>query len=119
MIGNCAKRVVTCTIVTPQGEHIIGKNWCSNPQNICPRNEYEDYEKCKTVCGQWGHAEAVAAVIAGPKAVGARAYVEGHSYACRSCQEALFSAGVKSVSVGKPEEPQRVGMVIPVRKMDF
>lgn len=106
MIGNCAKRVVTCTLVTPSGERIVGKNWCSNPQHTCPRDEIDDYSKCKSVCQQWGHAEEVAAVIAGPKALGARAYIEGHSYACRNCQEALFSAGVASISVGTPSTPQ-------------
>lgn len=102
MIGNCARRVVTCTLVTPRGERIVGKNWCSNPQEVCPRTENEDYAKCKTVCQQWGHAEEVAVVVAGERAMGARAYIEGHTYACRNCQETLFAAGVSYLTVGAP-----------------
>lgn len=106
MRGNCARREVTCTLVTPGGERIVGKNWCKKPQTVCPRTEDEDYTKCKTVCDQWGHAEEVAVLIAGPKAMGATAIIEGHSYACRNCQEALFAAGVSGISVAKQTAPE-------------
>lgn len=103
MIGPCAKARVYCTLVTPEGERIHGENLCANAQEKCPRAPGEDYTKCTTICQQMGHAEVVAIKFAGPKARGARAYVKGHTYACRACQEALWAAGVKSVSVGEPE----------------
>lgn len=101
-LGPCARRVVRCTLVTWDGERHVGENWCANPQPVCPRGPDEGYEKCKTICRQLGHAEAVAVVVAGPEARGARAFLEGHTYACRECQEALFAAGVESLSLGAP-----------------
>lgn len=104
-MGPCAKTVVTCTLVTRNGEQITGQNLCRNPQHTCPREPGEGYEKCKTICDQVGHAEVVALSLAGPKAAGARAYLLGHTYVCQQCQVALFSAGVNSISVGVlPEE---------------
>lgn len=100
MIGPCAKATVTCTLVAPDGERFVGTNYCRYAQPICPRRQGEGYEKCRSICGQIGHAETVAVALAGPKAVGSRAYLQGHTYACQSCQEALFGAGVISLSVG-------------------
>jgi hypothetical protein len=40
--------------------------------------------------------------MAGDKAVGAKAYIEGHTYACMDCQHSLFGAGVIYLSIGKP-----------------
>lgn len=99
----CAKQTVRCTLVTPDGERIVGTNACGNPQPACPRELGEGYEKCTTICGQRGHAEVQAVRVAGPKARGARAYLEGHTYVCKDCQHVLFSAGVRSFSVGTPE----------------
>ena len=82
----------------------MGENWCENPQTVCPRSPGEDYAKCKSVCRQEGHAEVVALRMAGAKATNARAYIEGHTYACQSCQEALFAAGVASFTVGAPPD---------------
>lgn len=107
MTGPCAKQTVTCTLVTPSGEHIVGTNACASPQPSCPRLPGEGYEKCRTVCRQIGHAEQQALFAAGIKAKGARAYLIGHTYACQACQEAVFGAGVISLSVGI--EPGSVG----------
>lgn len=101
-MGPCAKTQVRCTLITQKGERVIGENWCLSPQKVCPRTAGEGYEKCASVCRQLGHAEAVALRRAGGSAVGARAYLEGHTYACRECQEALFGAGVESLSVSPP-----------------
>lgn len=103
MSGPCAKTVVTCTLVTEGGERIVGTNFCRRPQTICPRLPNEGYEKCKSICDQPGHAEEMALAAAGERARGARAYVEGISYACRQCQEAIFAAGVRSFTIGAPE----------------
>lgn len=103
MNGPCAKVTVTCTLVTLDGERIVGTNWCANPQTTCPRQPGEDYAKCKSVCGQEGHAEVVAIRLAGIKTKGSRAYIENHTYACQNCQETLFAAGVRSLTIGRPE----------------
>lgn len=110
----CAKATVRCTLVTADGSQIVGTNWCANPQATCPRLPGEGYEKCRSICDQQGHAEVDAIRIAGPHARGAHAYVEGHTYACQSCQEALFGAGVAALTIGPPpagwcEAPDRVG----------
>lgn len=99
ILGPCARRTVRCTLVTPDGKHVVGENWCKNPQPTCPREKGEDYAKCISVCEQMGHAEVVAVQSAGELARGARAYIEGHTYACRECQETLFNAGVASMTI--------------------
>jgi len=100
--GPCAKTTVTCTLVAPDGQKYIGTNYCRKPQCECPRSLGEGYEKCRSICEQVGHAEITALSLAGDKAAGCRAYIEGHTYACQACQEALFAAGVISFSVGIP-----------------
>ncbi|MEX3764429.1 hypothetical protein [Paraburkholderia phenoliruptrix] len=102
MSGPCAKKRVLCTIVTPRGERFVGENVCASPQATCPRAPGENYDKCITICGQEGHAETVALARAGDKARGAHAYVEGHTYACRDCQQQLFGAGVAALTIGAP-----------------
>ena len=103
MTGPCAKTTVRCTLVTGTGQHIIGENWCANPQDKCPREEGEGYDKCKSVCKQEGHAEEVAVRVAGDRALGSRAFIQGHTYACMNCQHVLFAAGVKSLTIGVPK----------------
>jgi len=65
----------------------------------------EDYTKCRTVCRQHGHAEQVAVRLAGPLARGAHAYLDGHTYACQACQEALFGAGVAALTINPKAKP--------------
>lgn len=98
--GPCAKQTVTATIITPTGERFVGTNDCANPQTTCPRDAAgmktgEGYHICREVCRQTGHAEINALRAAGEKARGATMYIEGHTYACGSCQEALTKAGVE------------------------
>lgn len=101
-MGPCAKAQIKCTLVTVNGDHVVGENWCLNPQPVCPRAPGEDYTKCQTICRQLGHAEEMAVRIAGAHARGARAFLEGHTYACMNCQHSLFDAGVASLSRGAP-----------------
>jgi deoxycytidylate deaminase len=101
MIGPCVKTTVRCVIVSPEGRSFVGTNYCNNAQKVCPRAVGEGYEKCISICNQEGHAEIVALALAGKHAVGATAYVTGHTYACQSCQEALFNAGILFLSVKK------------------
>ena len=97
MTGPCAKKRVVCTIVAPDGERIVGENWCGNPQSVCPRLPGENYEKCNTVCQQEGHAEIVALRLAGERARDGKVFLEGHTYYCQDCLDALYDAGITSV----------------------
>jgi hypothetical protein len=95
----CAKKRVICSIMTSHGQQFIGENLCENPQETCPREPGEGYEKCKSICRQGGHAEIAALEKAGAQAKGAVAVLSGHTYACQECQEALFGAGIISLRV--------------------
>ena len=97
--GPCAKQTVGCLIEAPDGQFFAGANVCANPQLMCPRAPGEGYEKCQSICHQIGHAEEVALSYAGENARGATAWVYGHTHACRSCQEALYGAGVLTIGV--------------------
>lgn len=101
----CAKTVVTCTIITRDGERFVGRNDCDNPQRVCPREPGEGYAKCVSICQQPGHAETMALREAGEKARGGHAYVEGIGYACKDCQLELFGeAGVAALTIGAPPD---------------
>jgi hypothetical protein len=102
MTGPCAKTRVRCTIVAPDGRRWVGENLCASPQPMCPRLPGEDYAKCRSVCAQIGHAEVVAAILAGSSAIGGVAYIEGHTYACESCKAALALIGVTDVRIQLP-----------------
>jgi deoxycytidylate deaminase len=93
MRGPCAKRRVTCAIITSQGRKFVGENDCANPQERCPREPGEGYEKCKSICQQAGHAEveAVRAAQAAGNAnlQGGVAILTGHYWICEPCGSAL------------------------------
>ena len=95
----CAKKTVVCKIIGARGETYIGTNDCDNPQPVCPRAPGEDYTKCETVCQQRGHAEIQALRAAGDDARAGIAILEGHTYFCQHCQEALFDAGISLIGV--------------------
>jgi deoxycytidylate deaminase len=95
----CAKKVVRCVIISPSGRAYEGENWCDEPQEVCPREPGEGYEKCKSICHQTNHAEINALFAAGTDANGATAFLHGHHHYCKACQLALFSAGIKSLAV--------------------
>lgn len=101
----CAKREVWCTIVTKDGGVFLGSNSCESPQTVCPRGHGEGYEKCVSICRQPAHAEISALLKAGSKAHGAVAYLHGITHSCRYCQEALFKAGIKWLSITKCRWP--------------
>lgn len=94
----CAKRVVSCIIRHEHG-FFLGDNSCRNPQSSCPRLPGEDYEKCKTICEQEGHAEMVALKYAGDLAKGATAIISGIDHSCKNCSRALFVAGIKEIII--------------------
>lgn len=102
MIGPCAKTTTRCTIIALDGREYVGQNLCAAPQFACPRLPGEGYAKCTSICAQWGHAEQVAAAIAGQRAVGGTAYLEGHTYYCDACKAALAGVGISNLIVGPP-----------------
>lgn len=102
---SCAKQTVTATIVTPDGVRFRATNHCYNPQEVCPRKDMPTgvgYELCKSVCNQSGHAEVNAIRVAGSYAKGATMYIEGHTYACDGCLDAIKEAGITSVVFSRP-----------------
>lgn len=103
-MGPCAKKVVRCTLVSKTGWRFVGENLCVRPQLVCPRLPGEGYGKCTSVCEQPRHAEIAALLIAGDRARGTRAYIEGISHVCRACQEAMTAAGVQSFTLGEPPQ---------------
>jgi hypothetical protein len=94
--GACAKHRVVCTLVTKSGRRFVGENWVAAPQKVCPRKKGENYDKCITVCGQAGHAETMALMLAGDMARGATAYVVGRKV-CADCRQQLGDAGVAHI----------------------
>lgn len=102
MRGPCAKRRVTCILETVGGTTFVGENDCAHPQALCPRAPGEGYEKCRTVCGQAGHAEVEAlrqCREAGVDPTGATATLDGHYWICEPCGAALRDAGVRLVII--------------------
>lgn len=99
MRGPCAKRHVTCVILTDCNERFVGENDCANPQATCPRQPGEGYEKCKTICQQAGHAEIEALKAAGERARGADAFLYGHYWICEPCGAAIRDAGIRSLKI--------------------
>ena len=107
MRGTCAKKQVVCVIITKDWEEFRGENDCANPQPVCPRVGNEDYLKCRIICKQSGHAEIMALQAAGDKTRGALVSVTGIDNVCKSCQKALFAAGVESITIWNPNEDRQ------------
>lgn len=100
MRGPCARRLVTCDLMTADGPTFVGSNDCENAQEVCPRAPGEGYEKCSTICQQGAHAEIKALNLAldnGYDTRGAHAIIQGHYYICEPCGRALRDAGVRVV----------------------
>jgi hypothetical protein len=100
--GPCARRRVTCDLMTAEGPTFHGENDCANPQAVCPRLPGEGYEKCQSICQQGAHAEIKAihaCVNAGYSAAGAVAIIQGHYYICEPCGAALRDAGVTQIRI--------------------
>lgn len=93
LYGFCAKARVQALLTGRSGRVYAGENVCLNPQPVCPREEGEGYDKCKTVCQQLHHAEIQAVLAAGEDAWGGSIRV-GYKYCCAECTRALDAAGV-------------------------
>lgn len=105
--GPCAKQTVKATIIAADGGRFVGTNHCMTPQATCARAGLPTgvgYDLCKSICQQDAHAEVNAIRIAADDAKGATLYLEGHTYACQSCQDAAKTAGIVEIIVGQPPE---------------
>ena len=110
----CAKRRVICILRDDAGREARGENTCLNPQAVCPRQDGEGYEKCKTVCRQTGHAEVNALRLwtdkYGRYAQPTLALIRGHFYVCEKCQRAMDRAGILTCDISEALEcPQDYG----------
>lgn len=96
----CAKKRVTCIIITRKGDAFWGENTCDEPQEICPREDGEGYDKCTEVCKQPNHAEIDAlnaALESGYDLSCALAILTGIDHMCKPCARALSEAGVTEI----------------------
>lgn len=104
--GPCVRRVVTATIITPSGQRFVGRNDCNNAQKVCPRGDMPTgmgYELCRDICQQPGHAEIQALAKAGTTDLtGSTVFIEGHTYVCESCMQALDDRKCVLLEFGPP-----------------
>lgn len=99
----CAKEFVQAYLKTTDGNIYYGDNSCDCPQKKCPRWPWDGYEKCKTICLQSGHAEAVAifrAIVYGSNPGGGVLWVVGNKKPCETCRNLMDAFGVSLV--GEP-----------------
>lgn len=99
MKQTCAKHHTTCVIITEFGTEYHGTNLCLTPQEVCPREDGEGYEKCRTICNQVGHAEEIALLHAlhdGANLEDSRAEIS-HDHACEKCTNILHSNKVFNI----------------------
>lgn len=79
---------------------------------ICPRvlrhsKTGTDYQYCKDLCKQGGHAEAMAVADAKNKEInisGADLYLWGHWWCCEPCWNSMTKAGIRDVYLEKGSE---------------
>ena len=101
----CLKQIVKATIYDQNDEVIsVGYNDITKEEvTECPRKGMvsgEGYHLCKEVCGQEAHAEIVALRNAGSRDLN-NCYLklEGHSYACEPCKQALRLRGINTIMI--------------------
>lgn len=96
----CAKIDVRAMLICKNKEVVLGSNYCSNPQETCPRKPGEGYDKCTYICGQNGHAEEVAiskALASGYNVNNARLYLAGHNAPCSRCKELMRKHNIECI----------------------
>lgn len=101
----CLKQKTHCKIVRADGRTYEATNECSvDGLDVCPRVTAgcptgAGYELCGST-----HAEANAARLAAESAdVPGEAYLTGHTWFCKDCQDALTAANVRTFHIVKPE----------------
>lgn len=99
--SRCKGRHVVAVLVGLNGELYLGTNGVEHPQPVCPRRAQsgyargEDWGLCLSVCGQQGHAEAMAVQAAGQHAHGGTLLLFGHDTICPDCMALLEQAQVE------------------------
>ena len=99
----CAKTQVIAILYNKEDtEFAFGTNFCKNPQEICPREEGEGYEKCKSICDQPAHAEINAikdAVNKNMTVEGSTMIILKHRDMCDNCRQFVTNYGVETVII--------------------
>lgn len=97
----CLKQLTRCVIVRSDGTRYEATNECAvDGLTVCPRVTLgcptgEGYEHCGST-----HAEANAAALAmESKHLDGTAYLYGHTWFCKPCQDALVAVNVRTFSV--------------------
>lgn len=94
----CPKRNVCAVIIDKNGRIASGQNTIKVYTDKCPRSKGENYDKCKSICGQENHAETAAikdALEKGLELSGSTLYLLGHYHACLDCQKACIEHDIK------------------------
>jgi deoxycytidylate deaminase len=97
----CLKQLTRCVIVRDDGRRYEATNQCNvDGLSVCPRVTAgcvtgTGYELCGST-----HAEANAAELAKDSAgVAGTAYLYGHTWFCKECQDALTAVNVRSLVI--------------------
>src|SRR5262245_29519042 len=98
----CLKQTTSCIIVRADGRRYEATNQCAvDGLDVCPRVTAGSptgtgYELCGST-----HAEANAAKLAAESAdVPGEAYLTGHTWMCKDCQDALRAVNVHTFHIG-------------------
>lgn len=96
----CLKQTTRCLIVRDDGRRYEATNRCDVDGDECPRVAAgcatgEGYELCGST-----HAEAnAAALAAGSSDVPGEAFLTGHTWICKDCQDALTAVNVRTFRI--------------------
>jgi hypothetical protein len=97
----CLKQKTHCLIVRKTGQQYQATNQCAvDGQEVCPRVTAgcptgTGYELCGST-----HAEANAAKLAAETAhIPGEAYLSGHTWMCKDCQDALRAVNVHTFHI--------------------
>lgn len=105
----CLKQRTHCVIIRADGRRYEATNECAvDGLDICPRVTAGSptgigYELCGST-----HAEANAAKLARESAeVPGQAWLNGHTWMCKDCQDALRAVNVHTFHIGLDSPPHR------------
>lgn len=100
----CLKQLTHCVIIRVDGRRYEATNQCAvDGLDVCPRvtagcETGTGYELCGST-----HAEANAAKLAAESAdVPGEAYLTGHTWMCKPCQDALRAVNVHTFHIEQP-----------------
>lgn len=100
----CLKQLTHCVIIRADGRRYEATNECAvDDLTICPRVTAgcptgTGYELCGST-----HAEANAAKLAAESAdIPGAAYLTGHTWMCKPCQDALRAVNVHTFHIEQP-----------------